>query len=371
MALAEKALAEERYFDAHWLATLAGRLARPGSVEVDSAVRLAGRAWSGVNSLAPNARETQTYLVYRLKREGYEALVGEDWIRAYYIFLDLLGMSPEDPDVAKYFAVSEDGVKQAAFFIDEIEETLGKILTGAVFSLPQKTGRMAMRVSSLSTSTDSAYGIGVEIMSFDTEGRPLWSVESPYAKIRPLNLDTGPSLSILMRALDRTDKNRRWEPAAKGLGQNAPGGVELVLPVSWETFNLLSNARRGLSSLSSADLRQAAAHLGACGYLPEVFEAELLERFVRPLFLLPLGIFAIAMGWQYRAHKRPRYMMIPMLGITPLIFNGAVHFSRSWLNDLGMWAVSSLGFTTAAIFFGSGIVVLLVLSLIMLAAKHG
>jgi hypothetical protein len=119
------------------------------------------------------------------------------------------------------------------------------------------------------------------------------------------------------------------------------------------------------------DLRQAAANLGNCGYVPQVFEAELLERFVRPLFLLPLGIFTVAMGWQYRAKKRPRYMAVPMLAILPLVFNGAVYFSRSWLNNLGIWAVSYLGFTTAAIFFGAGIVIMLVSALILLASKHG
>jgi hypothetical protein len=369
LALAETALAEERYFDAHWLATLAGRLAKPGSVEVAAAARLAGRAWSGVNSLEPNSRESRSYNIYRLKREGYEALVTQEWIRSYYIFLELMTLSPEDPDVQKYFALSEEGVKQAAFFVDEIEMTLGRILSGAVYSLPLGTGRLAMRISSLSTSPDTAYGIGVEILAFDREGQNLWSMEAPFAKIVPLNLDSGSSTAVLLRALDRADKNKRWEPAIKGIGKNPPDNAEIVLPVSWEIFNLISNMRRGLSALSSSDLKRNAQSLGFCGYLPQVFEAELLERFIRPLFLLPLGILVIAFGWQFRALKRPRYMAIPMLGILPVVFNGSVHFSRSWLHDLGIWAVVSFGFNSAAIFFGAGILVLLILSLIILAAK--
>ena len=375
LMMAETALAEERYFDAHWLATLAGRLAEPNSVEVASSARLASRAWSGVNSLAPNARETEAHLIYRLKREGHEALIGEEWIRSYYIFLELLALSPNDPDAEKFFSLSEEGVRKAAFFIDEVEQTLGKILSGAVFSLPFGLGRIVMRTSSLSTSLDSAYGIETEILSFDGDGRLLWSMNAPYVKITPLTLDSGASVSILLRALDRTDKNTLWEPvitsfAQSSTGQSAPSRAEIVLPPSWDTFLLLSNVRRGLGGLSSAELREAAINLTACGYLPQVFEAELLQRFIRPLFLLPLGIFAIALGWQYRTQKRSRYMAIPMLGILPLVFNGAVHFSRSWLNNLGIWAVSSLGFNTAAIFFGSGVVVLLILSLIYLAANR-
>ena len=369
LAMAEAALAEERYFDAHWLATLAGRLATPGSVEVSAADRLAGRAWSGVNSLAPNARETQAYMIYRLKREGYEAMVGEEWIRSFYIFQELLALTPKDPDAIKYYAASEEGVKQSAFFIDEIELSLGRILTGAIFSLPLGTGRLVMRVSSLSTSTDTAYGIDSELMAFNSDGQILWSMIVPYIKIKPLSLEAGPSLTIMLRALDREDQSKRWEPEISP-SQGSRQGNEISLPVSWDTFLLLSNARRGLSGMSSTDLRKAALNLASCGYLPEVFEAELLQRFLRPLFLLPLGIFAIALGWQFRAHKRPRYIAIPMLGILPLVFNGAVYFSRTWLNDLGIWAVTSLGFTTSAIAFGAGIIVLLVLSLIYLASKQ-
>jgi len=384
--MAETALAEERYFDAHWLATLGGRLARPGSIEVATAARLAGRAWAGVNSLAPNARETQNYTIYRLKREGYEALVGEEWIRSYYIFLELSSLSPSDPDVAKYFALSEEGVKQAAFFIDEIELSLEHILPTALFSLPYGLGRIVIRISSLTTAPDTVYGIGIEIMAFDMDGKQLWSLEAPYAKIMPMTLDSGPSLAILLRALDRTDKNKRWEPEILSFekssfeksgfeqsspGQNAPGNAEILLPLQWETFLLLSNLRGSLAGLSPIDLRKASSALASYGYLPQVFEAELLQRFTRPLFLLPLTIFAIAIGWRYRALKRPRYMAIPMLGILPLVFNGAVHFCRYWINDFGIWAVLSLGFTTAAIVCGALIVLLLVLSFIFLAVRHG
>jgi hypothetical protein len=375
IAMAESALLEERYFDAHWLATLGGRLAKPGSPETAMASRLAGRAWNSINSLAPNAEESRIYSVFNKKRDGYEALLGREYIRAYFIFLELDSPENRDPDIKKYLAMSEIGIKHAAFFIDEIELSLGKILTGAIFSFPFGIdGRLVMRISSLSTSTDSAYGIGVEIMSFNKEGKPLWSLEAPYAKILPLSGNTSgakASLSILLRALDREDKTRRWEPEIKGTGQGILGGAQIALPVSWDDFLLLSNVRRGLSGLSSAELSKAAKNLKASGYLPAVFEAELLQRFVKPMFLLPLSILAIAFGWQYRALKRPRYMRIPMLAVLPVVFYGAEQFSRSVLNELGIWAVVSVGFSAAALFFGIGFAVLLVLSLIVLASKRG
>ena len=376
LRLAETALAEERYFEAHWLATLAGRLAKSDSVEMIHARRLAGLAWNGVNSLAPNIKETKAYTTYQLKRDGYLALNTEEWIRAYYIFQELLALSPDDPDAHKYLALSEEGVKQVAFFIDEMDLTLGKILTGTVFSLPLNSGpinqgRFVMRIASLSTFPDSAYCMGVEMQAFDRDGRPLWSMEAPYAKILPLTPRPDPRLVILLRSLDRTDKNYRREPVALSLGQSAPDNAQIVLPVSWDIFLLLSDIHRGLSSLSPVDLKKAADNLGVCGYQPQIFEMELIRRFAEPLLLLPLGIFAIVIGWRYRAMKRPRYMGIPMLGILPLVFGGFVHLCRYWVNNLGILVVISFGFTTAVVIFAAGITVLLVLSLIILAAQHG
>ncbi|MDR2258150.1 MAG: hypothetical protein LBE14_03255, partial [Treponema sp.] len=163
LSMGETAFGEERYFDAHWLATLAERIAKPGSPEAVNASRLASRAWNAVQSLAPTARESRIYSIFRLKQSGYEAMISGDWIRAYYIFQELSDLSPDDPDVAKFFTQSERGAKEIAFFVDEMELALGEILTGAVFSLPVDKvnggpGRGVLRFSGFSGFSDYAYG---------------------------------------------------------------------------------------------------------------------------------------------------------------------------------------------------------------------
>jgi len=370
IALAETALAAERYFDAHWLATVGARLATPGSPEMTTARRIASIAWDGVNSLAPNAQETLAFNLFRLKREGFEALNSEEWIRAYYIFLELMERTPQDPDVHRFFAMSLEGLRHVAFFIDEMDMALGNILTGAVFSLPMDWGRVVMRFSSISMFPDSAYCMDAEIFAFDPSGQPLWSMKAPYAKIVPLVLHSGPRLSVMLRALDRADETLRWEPITESFGQSAPDSAQVAIPVSWDDFVLISNVRRGLPMLSVAELRMAAENLGSLGYLPEVFQVELLRRFAEPSLMLLLGILAITLGWRFRALKHTRIMGVLMLGIMPLVLNGAVNFFRGWIANLGIWAVVSLGFTPAAFIFAASITVLFVLFLIILASQH-
>ena len=371
LSMADTALAEERFFDAHWLATLALRLARPDSPEAAAARRLASMAWNGVNSLQPSVQETRAFNIFRLKLEGYQALTAEEWIRAYYIFLELLELSPADPDAHRFFAMSEVGLRQVAFFIDEMDRSLGQIQTGAVFSLPLGLGRLVARFRSLSVSSDSAYGMGVEILSFDRDGRLLWSMEAPYAKILPLALDRGPGIAVLLRALDRLDQSQRWEPVTRSFGQSAPDTAQISLSISWNDFVLLSNVRRGVPVLSVADLQTAAENLRPYGYKPEVFQVELIRRFAEPLLLLLMGILAITVGWRLRALGVPRFMGILMLGLMPAVFFTAVNFCRGWVNNLGILAVLSLGFTTAAFLFAAVAAVLFILLLILLAAQHG
>ena len=260
--------------------------------------------------------------------------------------------------------------------------SLGEILTGAVFSLPTQSrggaGRAVLRVSSLSAAPDYAYGIGIEYLSFDARSRPLVRLQAPYAKILPFTLDGRHQVLILMRALDRHDRNLRWEPEwSSGDESGRPEGVprpqdaQLILDVSYETFLLLSKIRQGLPNLQIGELYSAAAIIGTVGYVPQVFEAEVLNRLGTALFFLPMTIIAIIIGWRFRAKTRVRYLFIPLLPILPVVFNGLVHLYRSILNTLGIWLLLSLGFSAALAVYIAVLAVSFIVSLIVLAAQHG
>ncbi|GHV61878.1 hypothetical protein AGMMS49587_07170 [Spirochaetia bacterium] len=369
---AEKARQEERYYDAHWLATMAGRQAKPGSPEQAEAARVASLAWNSISSLAPSAYEKKLSDLYHLKQSGYEAMVAGEWIRAYYIFLELSKLTPADPDVANFLAKSDQETHEVAFFTDEMDRAAGEALTEAVYSIPIRPqtggvfGRGVLRFSSISYFSDVSYGFGLEFVSFDAAGRPETRFEAPYAKIIPMILNDQQRIVVMMRALDRYDKTKRWEP----VWESPAGDTQIILDMNYENFLLLSRVKRGVDNLSVGELFTAAKNLGPYGYIPQVFEAEAIYRLCEPLIFLPIAIFTIIIGWRYRAKKRPRYIAVPMLFVLPLVFNGLVHFYRHILNTLGTWTVLSLGFSSATVIFPVGIGVLFVISLISLAFQH-
>jgi hypothetical protein len=386
LGLARTAFGEERYYDAHWLATLASRLARPGSMEAQEAARAASTAWNALSSMEPGIRETQTYSIYHLKRQGYEAMVADEWIRAYYIFRELSEKTPDDPDVAKFFAMSQRGVAGLAFFVDELGVNIGQNLTNAVFSIPlapsggtadgpalsgEASGRVVMRVESLLACPDYSYAIGLELMAFDGNDAPLYETQARYAKFVPMTVQGTTRLVILLRALDRHDETVRWEPAWEGPARPGLGDAQIALDATYEDFLRLSKARRRVDSLFLGDLLAMGRDFGNYGYIPQVFQAEIIRRVSAPLTLLPLSILAIVIGWRFRAKTRPKFLAYPMLALIPLVFNGAAQLIQGFFNVIGLALLLSLGFSLALGVIIGGSLIFFILTMIILAAQHG
>ena len=369
IAMSEAAFRERRFFDAHWLASVGWRLAVSGGPEAANASRLASSAWNQISSQAPSRREERLFSLYEMKLSGYQAMNSGDWIQAFYIFQELLTLTPDDPDVANFLTVSEKGTREYAFFIDEMELSLGEILTGAVFSLPgQRGGRSALRFSNLSTSSDFAFGMGFEYMEFDALSRPLISLRAPYSKLLPVTVNNKPQVMVITHALSRHDKNTSWE-CEWLLGNKTMAGV--ILDVSFENFLLLAQVRQGLPNLQIDELFLASKELGSSGYISQIFEAEIINRIGSAVFFLPMAIIVIVIGWRYRARTKPRYLFVLLLPVLPVVFHGFVFMYRAILNVIGIWLVLSLGFSTALTIFIVTLSLSLLISMIVLAAQHG
>jgi hypothetical protein len=372
LAMATKSLQVERYYDAHWLALLASRIAPQGSPTYTQGIRIANQAWNALGTLEPHAKELQTYGLYHQKRAGYEAMLKGDWISAYYLFKELSDTTPGDPDVVRFLALIDQGIQERAFFTDEIESIVGKVLMGTIFSFPLKgsDGRMVVRIPWLCTFETVSYGLDLELMVLDGEGTLLYQVTAPYVKLRPFNMDSGSTLILMMHALDRVEATRQYKPVWTGPDQSHAGDTQLILDVSYGDFLLLSKLREGLDSLLINDLFTAVKTIGSYGYIPQVFQAEIVYRLSEPALFLPIAILSIVIGWRYRSRKWSLYL-VPMLGILPMICHGIVLFYRSILNILGIWSVIYLGFPVSLGLFIFGPIAALVLSLVFLAAQPG
>ena len=348
------------------------RLAQNGSAQQASAAILASNAWNMISSQTPSHREERLFELYNIKISGYQAMNSERWVDAYYIFTELLSLTPDDPDAASFLAVSELNAKKVAFFIDEMNVTMGDILNSALFSLPYENGRAIMRFSALTTSLDTAHGMDFEIMTFDAENNLKFSVMSRYAKLTPFIKNEKPQLLVLTHSLDREDSEKNNQ----GIwlyGEENSGGIHqamFILDISFEDFLLVTRIQRGLTNLQIDELLAASEKIERAGHIPQVYQAEILNRLAAAIFFLPMAVFIIVISWRYRVKSRPRYFFVLMLPILPVVFHSLVFLYRAVFNTLGIWLILSFGFIPAIVIFIVVLALLLLISLITLSAQH-
>ncbi|MDR3356120.1 MAG: hypothetical protein LBO04_02920 [Spirochaetaceae bacterium] len=369
---AEKAFSEERYYDAHRLAVLAERLSVPGSGEAAQAMRLSGTVWNMIESQEPDAAELERRAIYRRKRDGYEAMNSGDWIKAYYTFSGLLTETPDDPDIQKFLDLSEEGLAQTAFFINEMDRRPGAELSRPVFSLPLfgTEGRAVMRLASLSSSSDYSYGKNLELAAFDSEQNPLYSVKAPYVKFLPLYIGDRQLTVVYLQAWNRDYEQMHWGPEWYGAPPENEPKNQLVLAINYEDFLLASIGREKLDGLFLGDIWSLAGRLAPYGYVPEVYQAEIVNSIVTPMLFLPLVVFILAIGWKLRGRKHRSLAIYPMFLALPIILAGLTFVIHSLVNTSAIFLVLSFGFTAALVICFFAAFILFVLGIIFLASPR-
>jgi hypothetical protein len=384
LQFARAAYAENRLYDAHWLARIASFLAKEGSLEQDSALAFQVEVWNAIASLEPLAEEVYASGLYRTKREGYKLMSEGNWIRAYYTFIELQKQNSGDADLPIFIATCREGLANIAFFLDELDFTSADLYSSAIFSLPKNTGggRVVLRFDSLSCFSDAAWGEKLEALAFDSMRKPQLRITAPFVKIAPITVSGSPKTALYLRSLDRDNRALRWNPvwefpARDSLEREASvrenpansrsdlpetldtltlaafyeSGLDgqYILDISYENFLLAAKMlRSGATSSSFLDAYRAELQLESAGFAPEVFNARMLQGLEAPLFMLPLCILAFLIGHRYRIGKRKaRWSFIPMLIILPMVYDSVISIIRRVAVSLSTLLCLNLSFPLA------------------------
>jgi len=373
LLLAKEALSAGRYYDAHWLAALAEKIAGPNASEANEAPLIASEAWNAIALMEPSKDDKQAFSIFRRKRDGYAAVKAGDWIRGYYIFDKLATDVSGDADVDRFLTMSRNGARKTAFFVDEVGEILGQVELDAFMSFPNRDGgRDVLVLKHFHVSADLAYADGFEMLSFGADGKQRYAVQAPYAKFGPLHIaEERPSVSILLLGLDRTDERMRWEPVwSFGKPSDAiPGRV--LLAVSWDEFILATQVRQGIEMLSVPKLNESAKLLGPDGFITEAFRAEILRRLAEPFAFLALAVLFLTIGWRMRSPRGAGWLGYVMLALLPFAVNLVVQAYRFLTSTtaLAFTLLLPFGWAVAAI-LGFHILVLFI-ALVFLAGQRG
>jgi tetratricopeptide (TPR) repeat protein len=372
---AKAAYARKDWFAAHSYAQAAASL----DPRRTDALRLAAQAWDALGEVATNLDDRARAELYRQKRDAY-LLLASNPVAAYYRFSDLAVKYPQDVDIATYRAQARDDMARAVFFLDEARrlEPLPGTRDILFFNPTAGNAREAVYIGKMVEQSDgAAYFFDVEAIHYDAEGRVTWHFTAPYGKRSADTVPAGSGASgaapaqrtVLLHAVDRT--NARVETRAIYTQGSRPAGERdiLLLSPSLEELRALSSRPDTAVSAGIADLLRVRADLGAFGASRPALTIEMAMKMVMPFVFLVVSLFAVSLGWGFRARGGfPRLGMIVVpavpvvLAVLTLLY---VHAHRV----ITGFAVLALGLPTTLVVLGVLELALLAAALVTLAGQ--
>lgn len=397
---ARELFASKDFFGAHYLSVEAERLCGPNDPNIFEAKDMANQAWNRLQS-AQKEELTAGNLFFRKKWEGYKALNSGNFEEAYYIFNDL-AMEDErkarDPDVARYLKISRDRLLEQFFFIDETyDASRFESSKNVYFSIRHPNGGYDIILIRGVTEVGGSGGMvrylrGLELFSFDEYGQFKYSVSTPYAKMKALDVKTlglyesqrlGLTSAIksipyiMMRSVSRNSREQKNEPVYEYNGTQEYASIlsknQLYLPIPYEDISLILLSAAGKGNLNPFSLNRLARKAPDYGYSSEVFSVESLNRIFYPFMLLIIFIFVASIAWNYRLSAGAifKFKWVFILPVLNLVFYFLERLIEYLIKVLNLVFIAMAG-TELALLAGICVYValLIAVSVVFLARKN-
>ena len=320
---AQQCLDNEDWFGAHYYAQMAIDASSPKDINVPALKDISAVAWNHI-SQAQAEKITEEQKIYAKKVEGYSALISGDFLKAYYIFRTLSLKSKAlsvDPDVVRYLNFANEKLEEEYFFIDETFNLQGfETVNNVHFSIRNNDGTTSVYfIKGVTPIADSAslvqYLRGLSIFVIDYDGKYKLGKYVPYAKMSSLNTDFFDAESkkiigindsikeipyIMVNSVDRNKEGVIHKPIRKGGYGRYFEENFVLLPISYEDFDLVKQASADLDSMNIISLFKFMNKATFFGYSQEVVCQTLLDRILYPLFVLVLLVFIAYTAWNGR-----------------------------------------------------------------------
>lgn len=393
---AQKSYQNEKWFNAHYYASLALDFATEKDPNFQDIKRLQTQAWNKLNEFH-NSKKTESQLIFDKKYEGYRALLEKNDIKAYYIFEELSQSSYElasDPDVSFYLDIAEKRVLEKNFFIDEtLELETFENINDIYFSYKYPDDSQDIfyfkgMTSVKETGNFVQYLRNFIVFSLDSKGKVFKTMKVPYAKVIPiptdeisstvkesLNIDKSCDFIpyIILNSVGRNSSEERIKPVytdSNGVISETPGFM--FLPFSYDDFVMLETSVSKPEFISLVNLFSFIKKSSSFGFSSEIYSNFLLNRLYYPLWLLIMFIFCATFAWNARISSTEYFKMtwifiFPFVGIISFLF---YKFSI-WILKIINYALLSffslnVAFVVATLFF----IFLLILNVVYFVAQR-
>lgn len=342
MNIAKNCLAKKDWFGAHYYSQLALKSAGTKDINISELKQISAEAWNRLDQ-AKELGTTEEQKIFAKKYEGYVSLVNGDILRAYYVFHALSLESTKlsaDPDIKRYLEISKKLLENQYFFRDETKNLQAyETATNVYFKLkenesPDTTIYFIHGITtSRATSNMILYLRGLEIIELDEFGSVVSGHYIPYAKMSALQTelldeDTKSLLNIgkktdavpyiLLNSVDRNFPGQIIKPEFKAGYKKSELNGFLILKMPFSDFELIEQASNGADTMNLISLFNFAGKAEKYGYSEESFFHILMNRMLRPLYILILYVVIAYMSWHFRLEENSIFKF-KWIAIFPLL----------------------------------------------------
>lgn len=344
--MAQEEYNTENYLNAHYYARLAFLICGEQDTNYLEAKRIADEAWEKLE-LPNNVGNQESFDYYKKKYDAYIALCDNDYVKAYYLFMNLSNISQDnakDPDIKRYLLEAQEKLNRDYFFTEEVSDMKHwENSSNICFKLKKgmgKTDVIFIRGMSLATgkSKKIRYARDISIYCLDSEQNLEFSFTAPYAKIvsqdaktlsdhdkEKLGIKKNHKLvpCLLLKSVDKDVEGEGTEPTitySRRSDIKLQDLTKYILPMPYSDMNALSDLSHGASRMSLYDLAKFMYVATDYGYSSVAFGQAFIIRITQPLVLLTLLTFVAAFAWNYRILRRQMFrfkwiLAIPLFAI--------------------------------------------------------
>ena len=321
---------------------------------------------------------------FKQKKDAY-ALLQSNPIAAYYQFQALAARYPGDTDIQTYLAEAGQLMTADVFFLDEAKklEPLPGTQDILFLNSVSRAATEAVFIGKMVELPDgTAYFYDIEAIRYDASGAVAWHFSAPYGK-RTADAGGagggagagtaagagGTQRAVMMHAVDRSDSRLQARPVYLQGSRPVAERDLLLLAPTMEELHALSSSADALTAMGITDLLRLRSDLGLLGLSRPAFTIEMAMKMVMPFIFLIVSMFAVSLGWGFRARGRlPAFGIIVMpaipvvMAVLTLLY---VHAHRV----IAGFAVLAFGLPTALVVLGVLQLVLLAGALVTLAGQ--
>lgn len=311
----------------------------PGA-SLDRAKAVVTQSWERIyeRTLASDERRKASYFFRKGKSLGDYQF--QNYLEAYYGFRELREENPGDPEVLRYWELSQANLAGQILFRQDME---------VLFSIPgserlvfrNRTEPLEIvRIGKLLDTSQGVYLRDFEFLRMDGSGKVLLHWTAPYGKWDERGID--------FRVWEKDSPVPRFPQIlteTPGHEFNPGGSVDppLFQPrVTVQDLAVVNAARPRPQTLGTMDLLVHGQAIEALGYNSRLVQTEFVVRIGSPFLFFVAFFLVFSLAWVQRARTPARtwWFLVPLL---PFVVQFVVH-SGLWLSRLSVGGlIGSLG----------------------------